>query len=748
MRSKPAHFLFRNALRWSALIIGLLITLSLAGYHLYYARGDQSSVIKRLDYLLYDWRFNLLHEEQRFERADANILIVDIDERSLNTVGRWPWPRDKLAALTQALTEAGAVVVAFDIMMTEPQPNPTRDLQQRARQNGQHNLADAMEEFVPATEFDRILADSFCCIDVVMPLLFQDDPGIRVGQLPQPILSLTPEQDKRLRVVHANGYTASVPILQEAAITAGSIAPKIDGDGTLRSVPLVTRFEGDLYPSLALATGMAYYFLDAIELKTARFNSAIDVIEGIQFADQFIRTDDAGRVLVPYLGPQGQFPYISATDVLEGRIDPARFENGLVFVGTSAIGLSDLRSTPVGPQFPGVEVHATLLNGLLTGDFPYTPVSAHTIIASLLLVLGVVFSIISSRLGPIGLVTATGVLLGALVSINFYFWAEQNAALPLASSILLTLALGGLHLLEGFISERRNKQHIANVFGQYVPKAHIDHMLNDPDAYGFEGENRDMTVLFSDVRSFTTISESLSATELKDLLNRYFTPITEVIFNHQGTIDKYVGDMVMAFWGAPLEDPDHALHALEAADEMIKTLDRLNPELAELGYPAIDVGIGLNTGPMNVGDMGSNFRRAYTVLGDAVNLGSRLESLTKFYGVKILVGPDTRARIDGWVFRPVDRIRVKGKQEPVAVFEPLGRVEEVDDHWFDELSRLETAYRFYLNQEWESAREVFEQLAKHSKRPKLYRVYLERIIELRSQALPEGWDGTYTHTSK
>ena len=748
MRSRPSHFLFRHALRWSALLLGLVITFSLAGYHLYYARSDQSSFIKRLDYLLYDWRFNLLHHEQRFERADANIVIVDIDERSLNTEGRWPWSRDKLAHLTEALTQAGAVVITYDIMMTEPQQNPTRELQARARALGQAELAESLETFAPATEFDQILADTFAGIDVVMPLLFQSEAGIRVGRLPEPVYRLTPEQSRRLLVVSAEGYTASVPLLQEAAVTAGSIAPQIDGDGTLRSVPLVTRFETDLYPSLALASGMAYYVLDDIELNIVRFNKALDVIENIRFADQTIRTDHSGRVLVPYLGPQGQFPYVSATDVLHERFPADRFENAIVLVGTSAIGLADLRSTPVGPQFPGVEVHATLLNGLLTGDFPYTPVSAHTITATLLVVLGVIFSIISSRLGPIGLVVATAVLLGALLGINFYFWAAQNAALPLASSILLTLALGGLHLLEGFISERRNKQYIANVFGQYVPKAHIDHMLNDPDAYGFEGENREMTVLFSDVRLFTTISESLTATELKDLLNRYFTPITEVIFNHQGTIDKYVGDMVMAFWGAPLEDPAHARHALEAADAMIKTLDQLNPELTALGYPAIAVGIGLNTGPMNVGDMGSNFRRAYTVLGDAVNLGSRLESLTKFYGVKILIGPETRAQIDDWFFRPVDRIRVKGKQEPVAVFEPLGPTHEAENRWAEELAQYEQAYGLYLQQEWERAQSAFSALAKTSERPRLYQVYLDRIQELKNTPLPDDWDGTFTHTSK
>lgn len=748
MRPATLHLWHRHSLRWGALAIGLLITLTLAGYHLLHARYDQTSVIKRLDYLMYDWRFNLFDSGEAFPRADANIVIVDIDERSLNAEGRWPWPRDKLANLTRRLADAGAVVIGYDILMSEPQPNPTRSLQERARSLGETALADRLDSFVPATEFDRLLAESFAGVDVVMPFLFHDDPGIRVGKLPPPVYRLSPEQADRLLVVQAHGYTGAVPQLQEAAVGAGFIVPAIDGDGVLRRAPLVTQYQGDLYPALALAMGLTYYFLDGIDLNTVPFNRQLDVIDWLQFADHRIRTDDAGRVLVPYLGGQGQFPYVSATDVIRGEPDPERFENALVLIGTSSVGLSDLRSTPVGNQFPGVEIHANLLNGLLAGDFPYVPDFAHTMTAIILLVLGAVFSVISGRLGPLGLVGATAVLLGLLLGINFYFWNAQNVALPLSSSVLLTLSLGGLHLLEGFVSERRTKQHIADVFGQYVPRAHIEHMLNDPNAYGFEGENRDLTVLFSDVRSFTSISESLTATELKDLLNRYFTPITETIFNHQGTIDKYVGDMVMAFWGAPLEDPEHARHALEAAVAMMDRLDHLNPELAALGYPHIDVGIGINTGPMNVGDMGSNFRRAYTVLGDAVNLGSRLEMLTKFYGVKILIGPQTREAIDDWIFRPVDRIRVKGKSEPVAVFEPLCRSEALSEDWQTELHDYEVAYRHYLNQQWRAARAGFGDLAASSPRPRLYEVYLERIAELESMELPDEWDGTYTHTSK
>ncbi|WP_051207960.1 CHASE2 domain-containing protein [Saccharospirillum impatiens] len=748
MASPKSQYITPRVLRWGALLSGVLITLSLAGYHLFQGRYDQTSLIKRLDYILYDWRFNLFDSSKLFARSDANIVIVDIDESSLFAEGRWPWPRDKLATLTRQLTEAGAVVIGFDILMSEPQQNPTRRLQELARQSGETAMADALARFADLTEYDQQLADAFANVDVVTPFLFHENAATRSGQLPPPVYSLSSDQADRLLAVQANGYTGALPILQRAAVGAGFIVPAIDGDGVLRSAPLVTQFDGALYPSLSLSMGLAYYLLDDIDLSVARYNDQLDIINWLQFADQRIRTDVAGRVLIPYLGGQGQFPYLSATDVLNQRIDTTVLENALVLVGTSSVGLADLRTTPVGTQFPGVEIHATLLNALLAGDFPYTPDVAHSLTALILLILGIIYSTISSRVGPMGLVFATLVLLAVMIGVNFYFWQYQKVALPLASSLLLTISLGGLHLLQGFLGERRTKQHISSVFGQYVPQAHIDHMLAHPNEYGFAGENREMTVLFSDIRSFTTISESLDATELKDLLNRYFTPITESIFNHQGTIDKYVGDMVMAFWGAPLKDPLHARHALEAAMDMIDTLAVLNPELNDLGYPSIDVGIGLNTGPMNVGDMGSHFRRAYTVLGDSVNLGARLEGLTKYYGVKILVGPATCSAIDDWVFRPVDRIRVKGKLEPVSVYEPISRKAAVSIEWQQELALWATTYQNYLNRDWVLTRQQLLELSSLSDRPRLYQVYLDRLTELETEGVPPDWDGTYTHTSK
>jgi adenylate cyclase len=569
-----------------------------------------------------------------------------------------------------------------------------------------------------------------------------------VGQLPTPVAILDDDRASHILTVNANGYTASVPILQENAIGAGFIVPSIDGDGVLRRAPLIQRFENGLYPSLSLAMGLAYYLLDTVDVNVEIFRKNLLGVKSFQLVDKIITTDFRGGVLVPYLGPAGQFPYISATSVLHNNYDRDVFNNALVLVGTTSVGLADLRSTPVGTQYPGVEVHANLLNSLIIGEFPYDWEYANELTASILFALGILFTIFSKRFGPFALLLATLGLMASLMSFNLYFWLVQNASLPLASSFILTLGLGTIHLLEGFLSERRAKQHVTSVFGQYVPSAHISHMLEMPDKYGFEGETRDMTVLFSDVRSFTTISENLSATELKDLLNRYFTPITESIFNYHGTIDKYVGDMVMAFWGAPLTDEKHAEHALEAAIDMLAVLEKLNPELIALGYPEIKVGIGLNTGQMNVGDMGSSFRKAYTVLGDSVNLASRLESLTKFYGIDVLVGPETKNRCSGWTFRFVDRIQVKGKHEPVDVFEPISPTSGLTKQWKIELQTHQQAWDAYYSKQWAVAFELFSLLCAQSSRPDLYQVYLERIETLETLDLPENWDGTFTHTAK
>jgi adenylate cyclase len=340
-----------------------------------------------------------------------------------------------------------------------------------------------------------------------------------------------------------------------------------------------------------------------------------------------------------------------------------------------------------------------------------------------------------------------GISISTLVLVfNGYVWAI-GIDLPMAGAFILTIFLTVVFITDGFLKENASKKMLKGMFDQYVPPAHIDQMMANPDDYSFSGESKELTVLFSDIRNFTNMSELLTAQELKHLLNSYFTPITKQIFDCNGTIDKYVGDMVMAFWGAPLDDPNHRNNAVLAAINMQKITSGLKSKFAEQGLPEINIGVGINTGLMNVGDMGSSYRRSYTVLGDAVNLGSRLESITKFYGAEILIGEETYDHITGFVCRFMDRIQVKGKEEAIRVYEPLGLEGDVSQDVLDEIVQYEQAYQYYLDRNWDAAKQAFDLLNIAS--PKmLYEVYSLRIDQLKTQVLPKEWDGTFRHTSK
>jgi adenylate cyclase len=300
-----------------------------------------------------------------------------------------------------------------------------------------------------------------------------------------------------------------------------------------------------------------------------------------------------------------------------------------------------------------------------------------------------------------------------------------------------------------YLTEARNRRKMQSIFGRYVPPQIVAEMSRHPDEdFAVEGQSRELSVLFCDIRSFTTISESLPADELKQLLNRFFTPMTRVIFEKRGTIDKYVGDMIMAFWGAPVQDPQHPQHAVEAALGMLDQVESLRAEFGERGWPEVRVGIGINTGTMNVGDMGSEFRRAYTVIGDAVNLGSRLEGLTKYYGVSLIISESTAEKLSGILLRRLDRVKVKGKNEPVTIFEPVAFVDEVPGDLRQEIEISEQAMDCYFAGEWEKAQALFEKLRSARPECRLYGLYLERIQRLRSQGVAPGWDGVFVHTEK
>jgi adenylate cyclase len=364
------------------------------------------------------------------------------------------------------------------------------------------------------------------------------------------------------------------------------------------------------------------------------------------------------------------------------------------------------------------------------------------------LVLGLAVALILPRLGVLASTATAASVVAAVVAGNLLVWHVYGYVFNLAAPVILVLSLYFFNIVYGFFLEARSKRLITGLFGTYVPKELVAEMSKNPGDYSMQGESRVMTVLFSDVRDFTSISEGLTAESLKDMMNTYLTAMTEVIQDKRGTIDKYIGDAIMAFWGAPVADDKHAAHGVEAALEMQSRIRGLDPEFIKRGWPPLHIGVGLNCGEMNVGDMGSKFRRAYTVMGDAVNLGSRLEGLTKEYGASILVSETIVVAAPGFVYREVDKVVVKGRHEGVAIFEPMGRQGEVGESVLSDIERFHKALDLYRRQRWEDAEAILKALSYAAPDSKLYKLYLKRLSHFRENTPGPAWNGQWVFTTK
>lgn len=764
--------------------LGVLVTIIVLWVQLS-APPFLDGLINRLEYLVFDQRMAVMPKAEK--PPENKIVIIDLDERSLQVEGQFPWNRIKVGQLTEKLRDYGALVVGFDITFPEPDRN-IRDLLEpvdldKLDSSFNETLA-SIEPIINSDQyFARVMESGG--IDVVLAINFSPQAEVAYNELPPSIVDIDPELVDRISAQDMSGFTGNIKILQDAALGSGSMNQSPDGDGIIRRVPLLIRYGNSLYPTLSMEMIRVYNFLENYEVVTQTYGE-LDVITAVRIgrgAGAFeIPTDGLGQVIVPFVGTSSlrtneHFPYISATDVLRDNLSEEEqdaLQNSLVLVGTSAPGLGDIRAMPLQQVYPGVEVHANMLNALLnsisvvdvsSGEtdtqsvfgsferpedvyFPYKPDWESGALFVVITVLGIAMSIAFPFMNAAIMAgTAITLIIGS-VWINFQLWASYKLDFSLVLILLLIVLVTTINLIYGFLAESQTRKVIKGMFDQYVPPAHIDSMLEDPDNYTFEGESKEMTVLFSDIRSFTTISEALSAAELKTLLNDFFTPITEIIFKHNGTIDKYVGDMVMAFWGAPLDDPEHRGNAVKAAIEMLEKVEEMKPEFAERGYPEVNVGCGINTGFMNVGDMGSTYRRSYTVLGDAVNLGSRLEGLTKFYGIRLLVGEETANKLDGFLLRLIDKVKVKGKHEAIECYEPICYEDSAGEQLKARVQRYHEALDFYHNQQWDEAESILKSMLEQEPNCLLYQVYLERIETLRDTPLPEDWDGAFTHTSK
>ncbi len=708
--------------------------------------------IDRMENLAYDVRLNVMMPNT----VDPRIVIVDIDERSLLEQGRWPWSRNQLAAMMNQLFDRYKVkVVGFDVVFAEKdESSGLKTLEKIGREHftGNKEFNRAMDKVRPALDFDQMFADSIRNRPVALGYYFRHGGKEKgsVGALPDPAFSAKDYAQAGVYFVQADAYGANLPVLQKSAAAAGHFDPLVDRDGISRRIPMVEEYQGALYESLSLAIARISLGIPKVEagIVNGSVGESYAGLEWLQLGKRRIPVDENVAALIPFRGRQGSFPYVAATDILTGKADPKTLEGSIVLVGTTAPGLMDLRASPVQSVYAGVEMHANMIAGILDQNIKERP--AYLLGAELitLLLAGIILALGLAVLTPLWSTLLTAGVLASTVALNLLLWQQANLVLPLASMLLLAATLYLLNMSYGFFVESRGKRQLAGLFGQYVPPELVDEMAKDPDSFSLEGESRELTVLFSDVRGFTSISEGLDPKQLTLLMNEYLTPMTHVIHNYRGTIDKYMGDAIMAFWGAPVADPDHARHALLAALAMIKELKMLQTAFQAKGWPVINIGVGLNTGLMTVGNMGSEFRMAYTVMGDAVNLGSRLESLTKQYGVHIIVSEFTKQKVPDFVYRELDCVRVKGKDEPVAIFEPIGLKDEIDPAMENELALYREALKLYRAQNWDLAEVQFINLQKAHPERYLYTVYSERILYFRAEPPGDDWDGVFTFKTK
>lgn len=722
-------------------------SLMILGVFLLHATGYWNiEAFKRLEQIAYDIRINMTLPNE----GDSQVLIIDIDEDSLREIGQFPWPREYIAELLYLLFgEYGISALGFDIVFPEPDRRGAIEALQKLLQE-KPELNDTISPLLESMDGDRQLAELLSQTPAIMGFYLDREPEEKtpsVGVLPEPLAIKSSISPSLLPIPKAERFSGNQPIHQANALSAGFFDnPLVDPDGVFRRVPMIQEYNGNYYQSLSLGVVRSVLGMPPVEFIISG-DETNPTLEALDVGGFRIPVDNQTGALVPYYGGRGTFEYISVIDIFKQTAPKEKLEGAIVLLGASAPGLLDLRTTPIESVYPGVEVHANLIAGILHQSFKHQP--SYTVGGEILLLalLGLLLTFALPRLSPLPILIGASLIFAGIWYGNLLLWNDYKWVFPLATPMLLSALIISYQLAYGYLVESRGKRQLTRLFGQYVPPELVDEMNDDPASISLEGESREMTVLFSDVRGFTTISEGLNPEELTRLMNAFLTPMTGVIHEYRGTIDKYMGDAIMAFWGAPLKDPMHAKHGVEAGLRMIQIMKELGPEFKKRGWPELKIGVGLNTGPMNVGNMGSEFRMAYTVLGDAVNLGSRLEGLTKQYGVDLMVSETTAAAADDYLYRELDLVKVKGKHEPVAIFEPIALKEEVEAETKQLLERYGQALAHFRQQEWGYAERIFKELLEQDSRM-IYEVYLERIDLYRENPPGEDWDGVFTHTSK
>ena len=712
----------------------------------------------------YDLRFR---SRGRVEPSPHVVLAV-IDEKSLDKLGRWPWPRAKIAALVDTLSRDGAKVIGFDILFSEPDKNSSLEfISQLDRRIQSLNINnEKLDAFIlrskKKADNDLTLANTFrnSSASVVLGYFFHmsgddlDDPinGARIdrrlgliGSSKYSLVMYDDERTERSPFPEAYAPEVNLKAFAESTEASGYFNMMADNDGVIRWMPLIFRCGEDLFPPLSIQCAWHFLSRPQMVVKVADIG-----VEEIRMGDRSLPTDEKGRLLINYLGPEKTFPYYSISDIIDGRLAKGTFRDKIVLVGATAMAIYDVRNTPFSTRssYPGMEVHASVIDNILRQNFLSKPEWTKIFDLLAIIAMGVLLALVLPRLNAVkGILFAAGLFVLHIFICRWLFVGPGvllNIIYPLLTLIVTYTSLTVYH----YVTEERERKKIKGAFSYYVSTSVVNEMLKHPDRLKLGGDKKDLSVLFSDIRGFTSISENLSPEDLVHLLNEYLTVMTDVVFKYDGTLDKYMGDAVMAIYGAPLDQHDHPTRACHSALDMMEALKKLNEKWISEEKRPMDIGIGINTGMMMVGNMGSDQRFDYTVMGDEVNLGSRLEGANKNYRTNILISESTYDRIKGeFVCMEVDSVRVKGKTQPVRIYQLHGR-KVVSETLDKAIFYFQRGLELYKQKRWDEALKIFETLPELDAGISAAGVYVQRCLELKANPPPPDWDGVFAMTTK
>jgi adenylate cyclase len=728
-------------------------------------------VLKTAEAKLLDIRFRLRGPS----KPQSKVGILAVDEKSVRAVGRWPFPRGVYEKAFQNLKAAGVAWVGMDITWSEPERTLLEDvLPQGSRGIGPADVQRIQAARGQASPGDQSLARGLKSFgNVVLGYFYYPSPAAAEAAGAAPFEGLEPMESSAVQnvilpegkdlsgypLINTFGITPNIPMVNMATGYHGFFNNDPDDDGVIRWINLVRNINGRLMPSLALKTVASamgrepVVFFDGHGIEEILLMNPNDDRDLIKIPVDPVGT---GRAMINHLGGRQMVPHFSFVDAMNNSFTPQerdQLQGAVLLAGPTATGINDIRANSFDATIDGVENHAAFIDNVFTGKFMRRPSAIFKMEFLGIMALGLLTTAFVSILPATASAIATSMLFLTMFIVDRYFWFGKGVWVAAAAPLF---TVGSVYLMVTtyrYLTEEREKKKVKGAFSLYLSSDVIAQVLENPESLKLGGEKKELTVFFSDVRDFTTMSESMSPEKLCELMNLYFTPMTKIVLDSKGVLDKFIGDAIMAFWGAPLEVPNTADVACEASINMLYVLDRLRVDFPKMGLPIVDIGIGLNTGPMSVGNMGSDERFTYTVMGDNVNLGSRLEGLTKEYGVKILLSDRTFKKISRTDFhlRDLDTIRVKGKLEPVRVHELMrpdtfgvgkeSLLREFTGH-FNE------ARGHYLKRDWANAQKSFMQCMMIRPEDKSCGIYVERIAELKGMNLDDTWDGVKTFKHK